>query len=411
MNLLPWAVGVTVAHRQHRTLEQTLTSLAAAGFPRPRIFSDGETEMPSGFDVTLHSPQIGAWPNFWLALTELVARQPAANAFLLVQDDVVFSRGTCDYVSQYVAPDDCGVQSLFCAACHNRGFGWHAIPVGYGMASAQALVFPRERAYEFLAHPWTVNHRRAAPKSRQFRGDGLHHIDGAVGEWCKRVQKKAYCHSPSLAQHIGFGSIMYPGFTGKRHRRFADSFPGELVNANQVYPKFAQDLATWRQAGGSEKWSIPGHLWAVIAGYLRPGMHTLETGSGLSTRLFLDAGCDHTSLEHDPQWADRLEQAFPGSRRAVRLCPLTGEPAWYAWTPPAELFDLVLIDGPPADIGREGILSVVGRLVHERSLILVDDAGRPRERSLCDAICQRLGWRIKRSTAGHFGYALLAKSF
>jgi hypothetical protein len=128
MKLHRWAVGVTAAPRREPTLARTLSSLDAAGWPRPWVFADGEVEIPPGYRVTRHLPPVGGWPNFWLAVTELIAREPTADAYLLVQDDVIFCAGVCDYVSRFDIPDDCGVLSLFCPACHNQGLGWFTIP-------------------------------------------------------------------------------------------------------------------------------------------------------------------------------------------------------------------------------------------------------------------------------------------
>ncbi len=227
------ALGLTVAPRGEVTLLRTLASLERAGFAKPRLFCDGvvAAEIAAERQVTQRTPAIGGWPNFWLGLSELVARHPAADAFLMVQDDAIFCRDVAAYLSTWQPPSDCGVISLFTPACNNGGVGWHSCEVGYGMAGAQALLFPRDRAFDFLAHPWTVNHRRAAPTSQHFRGDGLHHIDGVVGEWCRLVRRRMFCHNPSLSQHIGEASVTYPSFQGKQNRRFADSVPGEEVSA------------------------------------------------------------------------------------------------------------------------------------------------------------------------------------
>jgi len=41
-------------------------------------------------------------------------------------------------------------------------------------------------------------------------------------------------HYPSLAQHIGEVSAMYPALTGKRANRSSADFPGEQVSALQL---------------------------------------------------------------------------------------------------------------------------------------------------------------------------------
>lgn len=403
------AVGVTVAARRDRTLERTLNSLAAAGIPRPRLFADGDVELPEGFEVSQRKPEIGGWPNFWLALTELVAREPEADCFMLVQDDAVFCKGTYALLKRLNIPEDCGFLSVYCPTCYNGKLGWQEGPTGYGMASALTVAFPGERAYEFLLHPWAANHRLHSPKSRHFRGDGLHDIDGVIGEWCRQAGLKPYFHSPSLAQHIGYTSVMYPGFTGKKNRRFADSFPGEHVNVDSALQEFSAGLAEWERHGGSRIWALPGHLWAAMRTRLRPSLRTLETGSGLSTKLLIDAGCKHVSLEHSPKWAEKLLRAFPKCKQALTIRDLVGEPPWYDWNPPGEPFDLLLIDGPQGQIGRHGILKVIDRLVHRDSVIFMDDAGRRDEEKLCKDIGGILGWNVVTSTAGHCGYARISR--
>jgi hypothetical protein len=89
-----WSVGVTTAPRAVPTLTDCLASLAKAGWDRPRLFVDGDVAIPPDFahlPRTDRRPQIGAWPNYYLALAELLMREPEADAYLLVQDDALFA--------------------------------------------------------------------------------------------------------------------------------------------------------------------------------------------------------------------------------------------------------------------------------------------------------------------------------
>ena len=60
-------------------------------------------------------------------------------------------------------------------------------------------------------------------------------------------------------------------------------------------------------------WDITDECWAAIAARLRPGMDTLETGSGKSTALFERAGCRHIALEHDPAFRPACHVRRPGA--------------------------------------------------------------------------------------------------
>jgi len=130
-------------------------------------------------------------------------------------------------------------------------------------------------------------------------------------------------------------------------------------------------------------WTIPRELWEMVRPTLRPGMVTLETGSGLSTLMFDAAECRHTALEHDPRFAAESD--------SVLLKPLVGDPPWYDWEP-ARPCELILIDGPPKYAGsRSGVLRVIDRLVTAGTVIVLDDTNRADEDQLAGRLAGRFG--------------------
>ena len=133
------------------------------------------------------------------------------------------------------------------------------------------------------------------------------------------------------------------------------------------------------------RWTIGPTLAAYLRELLRPGMRTLECGSGLSTRIFLDAGCDHIALEDDPKY--RFEHP------CVVVAPLIGKPPWYA-TWPRGPFDLILIDRPSAARGgRWGFLRAARDLIGPDTILILDDTQRKSDRELAGTIAKAFGMR------------------
>jgi hypothetical protein len=205
-----WAVGVTTAPRPVPTLERCLASLAEAGWDRPRLFSDGEVEIPSRFvslPRTDRIPQLGAWPSYYLALAELLMREPEADAFLMVQDDVLFADfDVRAYLEGVLWPGKAPwTVSLFCPRPYTRPeAGWHPFE-DHWIWGAQAFVFSREAAQCFLADLQVVRHRWNRVRNP------LADIDWCVGQWASTRKRPIYYPTPSLVQHMGELSSLWKG--------------------------------------------------------------------------------------------------------------------------------------------------------------------------------------------------------
>lgn len=228
-----WAVGVTTAPRRKSTLGRTLHSLEEAGWDRPRLFVEPSVELPSKFadlPATKRDEIIGAFPNWYLGLSELVMRDPHAEAYLLCQDDVLFSGNLRDYLEQVLWPAPrVGVVSVYCPSHYglDKPGGFHVEDHGWGTWGALAYVFPNPSARAILTDSLVVNHRHHGPAA------GMRNIDSVVGGWCARSCLPYYVHVPSLAQHIGETSTLWRhgGLGGRRHaRHFLERADGENVS-------------------------------------------------------------------------------------------------------------------------------------------------------------------------------------
>lgn len=237
-----WAYGVTTCPaRRHDLLPQTLASLAAGGFGKPRLFVDGvgslvaaEYERDFGLEVTARFPSIRTFGNWGLALAELYIRNPAAERYALFQDDLICVRNLRQYLEARPVPSP-GYGNLFAfrdneAVIRGQPVGWHeasylhrkrGLQTGRG---AVALVFDREAVLALLTSRHMVERPMDAHR-------GWRAIDGGIVSGMNKAGYKEYVHQPSLVQHTGIHSSM-----GNKPHAQAKTFPGASHDALSFLP-------------------------------------------------------------------------------------------------------------------------------------------------------------------------------
>lgn len=239
-----WAVGVLTAPRPLPRLGPTLQSLARAGFDSIRIFAEPGSPIPPEARTHLVYQSVnrqGNLHNFLRALTELLAAEPHADFLAIFQDDVLAAVGLRQWLDQQPWPLDAGVVSLFTPRLHSADrIGWHRrMPGFFQVHGAQALAFRRQAAQRFLDDPIVAIARRYGPL----------HDDAVVSGWATRRGLGIAYHTPSLVQHVGHLSSLYP--QGPDRRTIADA----VSNVSQI--------PTWRipprRRGrvGLVGWSVP----------------------------------------------------------------------------------------------------------------------------------------------------------
>ncbi|MEM7387593.1 MAG: hypothetical protein AAF514_21880 [Verrucomicrobiota bacterium] len=222
-----WVVCVRSAPRKQATLSASLESLARAGWPDPFLFVEPGTDVPDGFPterLTVRTRTLGNFPNFFVALAELVMLFPEADAYMMCEDDVSYCRGLRPYLEETLWPSNrLGVVSLHTPQHQDRGdvAGFYPANPGWGAWGAQAFVFPNAAARAYLRNPQILNHRRRGP------GEGKCNADSVVGQWCEDTGLDYYLHTPSLTQHIGETSTLWGEKATLEGRRHAATFVGE----------------------------------------------------------------------------------------------------------------------------------------------------------------------------------------
>lgn len=230
---MKWSYGLTTVSERISSglLGKTLDSLAAAGFPEPRLFVDGLSDFASDSlhwvtqgrrcQVTERETAVRAFGNFALALWELYVREPSAERFALFQDDVLCVKNLRAYLDRCRYPDrgngsPCnGYWNLYTSPSNTETVpegarGWVQAPQrGRG---ALGLVFSRQAVIELLSS-------RAFVEKPQDPHRGHKSIDGAVLIALEQQGWREFVHVPSLVQHVGQTSTI-----DKQHG-VRDSFP------------------------------------------------------------------------------------------------------------------------------------------------------------------------------------------
>lgn len=162
-------------------------------------------------------------------------------------------------------------------------------------------------------------------------------------------------------------------------------------------------LAWLRDVGG---WALDAefleHLRGVLDRYDAP--RVLEFGSGRGTkalaRLVENRGGTLVSVDHDEQWhahtTAELERHGLARTASVRLCPLedvefyglTGRFYDMSWLTADDVFDVVVVDGPPtvtSDLARLPALPAVAAHLSPKGFdVFLDDYEREAERKIVE---------------------------
>jgi len=150
-----------------------------------------------------------------------------------------------------------------------------------------------------------------------------------------------------------------------------------------------------------DAWMMPIEAFKWIESNIEFGKTILEFGSGKGTKR-LSQNYEVYSVEHNVEWLGFAESNYIYAPIILDENPIeSNEIGWYDPSPIREQIpkniSLIIIDGPPANIGRSGILNHLD-FIKKCDYILIDDMHRPREyelsqklATLCSLKCSHLG--------------------
>lgn len=234
-----WQYGVTtVPSRMGFLLPMTLDSLFKGGFPNPRLFIDGQGEMPSwvyNYQFTVRSPVVRTAANWTLSAWELYLRNPLADRYAIFQDDMSTYLNLREYLEECY-PEN-GYLNLYLFPENEKlakgRVGWY--PSNQCGRGAVALVFSNEAMRTLLRHKHLVERPRnraldtLKPDYKEKESFQYKSIDGAIIEAMSKSGYTEFVHYPSLVQHTGLESSM----DNKPHPQ-APSFKGSDFNALEL---------------------------------------------------------------------------------------------------------------------------------------------------------------------------------
>ncbi len=239
-----WAVGVTTAPRRESTLETTLDSITRAGWSEPRVFMDGTTHLPDRYShlpITWREDSVGAWPSWYLALAELVLHEPHADAYMLLQDDVIlYDRESLrEYLERVLWPGDRpGLVSMFYTGL-NSPTGWLEAK-GEWHFSAQGFIIPPGIARALLCDPDVSRGWLAASSQTHIP------IPEMISDWAHKRSIDIWYANPSLLQHIGNTSTIWMNaavVNGRRAPWYSGSVETEVSTGESLADFAEEDFA------------------------------------------------------------------------------------------------------------------------------------------------------------------------
>jgi hypothetical protein len=198
-----WAVGITTSVRKNPTIVKTVKSLEHAGWDAGVIFAEPESYIDCGLNWSFvhRFQQIGIFGNWMLGLYELFIRNIDADAFLMMQDDIIIAPNTREYLENALwFTDGPHLVSLLGpnAADKDPSDGWRSAFRYSG--GPQALIMSHETVQEILTSLIPLRYY------------GIQHMKKTsfddLGIFSLTSNKKwpIYYPKPSIGDHIGHQS-------------------------------------------------------------------------------------------------------------------------------------------------------------------------------------------------------------
>ncbi len=134
-------------------------------------------------------------------------------------------------------------------------------------------------------------------------------------------------------------------------------------------------------------WALPNRAFQWIEENIPFGQNIVELGSGEGSSR-ISKNYELWSIEHNEAWLHTSSSNYIHAE----IIPYSVNGSEGSWYNPEKIkqalpkeYDLLIIDGPPSTVGREGVL-VHHELFSWSGYVLIDDTHRPQDKLLADQI-------------------------
>ena len=221
---------------------------------------------------------------------------------------------------------------------------------------------------------------------------------------CEMVGKTIYCQIETDIANAEFA--FYVILDGERKATFwyTDRANIEYACGDEIINEF--EIVFFIRTNGSEvisksitkksNWSLDDGVIEAVKQLATKDSVILEFGSGIGSKTLSEI-CTIYSVEHDERFLNRHESVNYIHAPLVDIEPIPefGETKWYdskviEQNLPAKI-DFILLDGPPEEYGRSGILKYL-HLFGEHCIWIIDDVLRLKDQKIANYVALKWGY-------------------
>jgi len=139
-------------------------------------------------------------------------------------------------------------------------------------------------------------------------------------------------------------------------------------------------------------WMMPDEIFSWLEENVEQGTIVLELGSGHGS-MRLAEQFELVSIEHNPEWLNLADSKYVHAEiQENAVSAKYNQQGWYNPEPIIQTLKdmqipVFIIDGPPGDIGRHGILSIIDELP-KNAIFVIDDVHRDDEFDLLQKLLE-----------------------